>query len=128
MASRVLGVASERGCEQQPEYAPRILSNREIGILRCLMRGEANKVIARQFDISEATKTAALLDDMNRSPAGRARVVQPTVTCRLNEAAASSTHPGIAKLSLPRRFERVQASAGRREVAAVRSLAPVKRW
>jgi two-component system, NarL family, nitrate/nitrite response regulator NarL len=55
MASRVLGVASEKDCEQQPEYAPRRLSDREIRILRCLMRGEANKVIARQFDISEAT-------------------------------------------------------------------------
>jgi len=54
MASRVLGVAGERGCER-PEYGPRRLSDRETGILRCLMRGEANKVIARQFDISEAT-------------------------------------------------------------------------
>jgi two-component system nitrate/nitrite response regulator NarL len=53
--SQVLGAPSERGCEQRREYAPRRLSDRETGILRCLMRGEANKVIARQFDISEAT-------------------------------------------------------------------------
>jgi two-component system, NarL family, nitrate/nitrite response regulator NarL len=34
---------------------PRTLSQRETGILRCLMQGEPNKIIARQFDITDAT-------------------------------------------------------------------------
>jgi two-component system, NarL family, nitrate/nitrite response regulator NarL len=37
------------------EHAPRRLSDRETGILRCLMSGDSNKTIARQFDIAEAT-------------------------------------------------------------------------
>jgi two-component system nitrate/nitrite response regulator NarL len=36
----------------------RKLSHREMGILRCLMQGESNKTIARQFDITEATVKA----------------------------------------------------------------------
>ena len=34
---------------------PRKLSQQETRILRCLMQGEPNKIIARQFDITEAT-------------------------------------------------------------------------
>jgi two-component system, NarL family, nitrate/nitrite response regulator NarL len=37
------------------DHMPRTLSQRERGILRCLMQGEPNKIIARQFDITEAT-------------------------------------------------------------------------
>ena len=37
------------------DHMPRKLSHREMGILRCLMQGEPNKIIARQFDITEAT-------------------------------------------------------------------------
>jgi two-component system, NarL family, nitrate/nitrite response regulator NarL len=37
------------------DYMPRKLSHREMGILHCLMQGEPNKTIARQFDITEAT-------------------------------------------------------------------------
>jgi two-component system nitrate/nitrite response regulator NarL len=55
MVSRVLGGPGERDGEQPQAYVPRRLSDREVAILRCLMRGEANKVIARQFDITEAT-------------------------------------------------------------------------
>ena len=38
-----------------PDHMPRTLSHREMGILRCLMQGEPNKTIARQFAITEAT-------------------------------------------------------------------------
>jgi two-component system, NarL family, nitrate/nitrite response regulator NarL len=37
------------------DHMPRTLSHREMGILRCLMQGEPNKIIARQFDITDAT-------------------------------------------------------------------------
>lgn len=37
------------------EVAPRGLSVRETVILRCLMQGDSNKLIARRFDITEAT-------------------------------------------------------------------------
>jgi two-component system nitrate/nitrite response regulator NarL len=37
------------------DHMPRTLSQREMTILRCLMQGEPNKIIARQFDITEAT-------------------------------------------------------------------------
>jgi two-component system, NarL family, nitrate/nitrite response regulator NarL len=40
------------------DHTPRTLSDREKGILRCLMQGESNKIIARQFDITEATVKA----------------------------------------------------------------------
>ncbi|MBM6595174.1 LuxR C-terminal-related transcriptional regulator [Microvirga pudoricolor] len=37
------------------EAAPKQLSVRETVILRCLMQGDSNKLIARKFDIAEAT-------------------------------------------------------------------------
>jgi two-component system, NarL family, nitrate/nitrite response regulator NarL len=37
------------------DHTPQTLSDRETGILRCVMQGESNKVIARRFDITEAT-------------------------------------------------------------------------
>ena len=37
------------------DHMPQKLSHRETGILRCLMQGEPNKTIARQFAITEAT-------------------------------------------------------------------------
>ena len=37
------------------DHMPRKLSQQETRILRCLMQGEPNKIIARQFDITEAT-------------------------------------------------------------------------
>lgn len=37
------------------EVSPRGLSARETVILRCLMQGDSNKLIARRFDITEAT-------------------------------------------------------------------------
>jgi two-component system, NarL family, nitrate/nitrite response regulator NarL len=37
------------------DHMPRTLSQREMAILRSLMQGEPNKIIARQFDITEAT-------------------------------------------------------------------------
>jgi two-component system, NarL family, nitrate/nitrite response regulator NarL len=37
------------------DHMPRKLSHQEMGILRCLMQGEPNKTIARQFEITEAT-------------------------------------------------------------------------
>ena len=40
------------------DHMPRKLSHREMGILRCLMQGEPNKTIARQFAITEATVKA----------------------------------------------------------------------
>jgi two-component system nitrate/nitrite response regulator NarL len=40
------------------DHTPRALSGREMGILRCLMQGDPNKIIARQFDITEATVKA----------------------------------------------------------------------
>lgn len=41
--------------ELEPDHVPRALSNRETEILRCLMFGASNKIIARKFDIAEAT-------------------------------------------------------------------------
>ena len=38
-----------------PDHMPRKLSQQETRILRCLMQGEPNKIIARQFEITEAT-------------------------------------------------------------------------
>ena len=40
------------------DHMPRRLSQRETMILRRLMQGEPNKIIARQFDITEATVKA----------------------------------------------------------------------
>lgn len=40
------------------DHNHRGLSDRETEILRCLMEGQSNKVIARQFDITEATVKA----------------------------------------------------------------------
>jgi two-component system nitrate/nitrite response regulator NarL len=40
------------------DHTPRTFSERETGILRCVMQGESNKVIARRFDITEATVKA----------------------------------------------------------------------
>jgi two-component system nitrate/nitrite response regulator NarL len=37
------------------DHMPRKLSQQETRILRCLMQGESSKIIARQFDITEAT-------------------------------------------------------------------------
>jgi two-component system, NarL family, nitrate/nitrite response regulator NarL len=67
---RLLGGENEMDSEDDPavpaaqthistfDYTPRTLSDRETGILRCLMQGESNKVIARRFDITEATVKA----------------------------------------------------------------------
>jgi two-component system, NarL family, nitrate/nitrite response regulator NarL len=41
--------------DDDPESPPRGLSVRETVILRCLMEGDSNKLIARKFDITEAT-------------------------------------------------------------------------
>jgi two-component system nitrate/nitrite response regulator NarL len=41
--------------EDDQESPPRGLSVRETVILRCLMEGDSNKLIARKFDITEAT-------------------------------------------------------------------------
>ncbi|MCB5173879.1 MULTISPECIES: LuxR C-terminal-related transcriptional regulator [Microvirga] len=51
-------VEDESSAEQQDddqESPPRGLSVRETVILRCLMEGDSNKLIARKFDITEAT-------------------------------------------------------------------------
>lgn len=63
--SAVLGLLREQGdaedeagfehTEDDQESAPRGLSVRETVILRCLMEGDSNKLIARKFDITEAT-------------------------------------------------------------------------
>jgi two-component system, NarL family, nitrate/nitrite response regulator NarL len=67
---RLLGGENEMDSEDDPtvtaaqtristfDHTPRTLSDRETGILRCLMQGESNKIIARQFDITEATVKA----------------------------------------------------------------------
>jgi two-component system nitrate/nitrite response regulator NarL len=66
---RLLGGENEMDSEDDPavpatqthtifDHTPRTLSDRETGILRCLMQGESNKVIARGFDITEATVKA----------------------------------------------------------------------
>ena len=67
---RMVGEEHEMNSEDDPavpptqtdvptlEHMPRTLSRREAGILRCLMQGEPNKIIARQFDITEATVKA----------------------------------------------------------------------
>lgn len=50
----VIEVASETPKRNtSPEHQR--LSEREMDILQCLMRGESNKIIARNFDIAEAT-------------------------------------------------------------------------
>ena len=49
-------VGQEQVIDQSPVgHAPRHLSEREKQILRCLVEGSSNKVIARRFDITEAT-------------------------------------------------------------------------
>ena len=70
--SRLLGEANDTDCDEQwdsdeqlghvasstvpkLDQTPRRLSDRETGILRCLMRGDSNKHIARQFSITDAT-------------------------------------------------------------------------
>jgi DNA-binding CsgD family transcriptional regulator len=67
---RLLGGENEMAPEDDPavpaaqahvptfDHTSRTLSGREMGILRCLMQGESNKIIARQFDITEATVKA----------------------------------------------------------------------
>jgi two-component system, NarL family, nitrate/nitrite response regulator NarL len=67
---RLLGGENEMNSEDDPavpaaqthvptfDHTSRTLSGRETGILRCLMQGESNKIIARQFDITEATVKA----------------------------------------------------------------------
>jgi two-component system nitrate/nitrite response regulator NarL len=62
---RLLGGENEMDSEDNPavpathvptfDHMARTLSDRETGILRCLMQGESNKIIARRFDITEAT-------------------------------------------------------------------------
>jgi two-component system nitrate/nitrite response regulator NarL len=41
--------------EAEDKLQPKGLSVRETVILRCLMEGDSNKLIARKFDITEAT-------------------------------------------------------------------------
>jgi two-component system nitrate/nitrite response regulator NarL len=41
--------------EIEEDQPPKGLSVRETVILRCLMEGDSNKLIARKFDITEAT-------------------------------------------------------------------------
>jgi two-component system nitrate/nitrite response regulator NarL len=41
--------------DTEDEQPPKGLSVRETVILRCLMEGDSNKLIARKFDITEAT-------------------------------------------------------------------------
>jgi two-component system nitrate/nitrite response regulator NarL len=67
---RLLGGENEMDCEDDPavpatrthistfDHTQRTLSDRETGILRCLMEGESNKIIARRFNITEATVKA----------------------------------------------------------------------
>jgi DNA-binding CsgD family transcriptional regulator len=66
----LLGGENEMDCEDDPavpatrthistfDHTQRTLSDRETGILRCLMEGESNKIIARRFNITEATVKA----------------------------------------------------------------------
>jgi two-component system nitrate/nitrite response regulator NarL len=51
-------VPAAQTCVPTFDHMPRTLSDRETVILRCLMQGESNKIIARQFDITEATVKA----------------------------------------------------------------------
>ena len=44
-----------RQAEPEQKSTPRKFSNREAEVLECLTRGEANKLIARKFDITEST-------------------------------------------------------------------------
>jgi two-component system, NarL family, nitrate/nitrite response regulator NarL len=37
------------------DHMPQKLSQQETRVLRCLVQGESNKIIAREFDIAEAT-------------------------------------------------------------------------
>jgi two-component system nitrate/nitrite response regulator NarL len=60
--SAALGLVTDGDATQSPvvdhdvnEVSPRGLSVRETVILRCLMQGDSNKVIARKFEITEAT-------------------------------------------------------------------------
>ena len=59
MPSALAGLLPEWGrkVHHAPHSAPgvELLSSREIDTLRCLCRGDPNKVIARELDISEAT-------------------------------------------------------------------------
>jgi two-component system nitrate/nitrite response regulator NarL len=48
-----LAVNDQQDCDDDPPAKG--LSTRETVILRCLMEGDSNKIIARKFDITEAT-------------------------------------------------------------------------
>src|SRR5207344_776288 len=52
---RLLKGPTRQASEAEYQRTPRKFSNREAEILDCLTRGEANKLIARKFDITEAT-------------------------------------------------------------------------
>ena len=52
---RLLEGPARQASEAEYQRTPRKFSNREAEILDCLTRGEANKLIARKFDITEAT-------------------------------------------------------------------------
>src|SRR5581483_4421451 len=57
------------GCETDGASAAQKLSTREIEILECLTRGEANKLIARKFAIAEATVKVHLKASLRKIPA-----------------------------------------------------------
>jgi two-component system, NarL family, nitrate/nitrite response regulator NarL len=57
---QALDLLSGEACGEDPAthavaHSPQALSSREVEVLRCLSQGKANKVIAREWGISEAT-------------------------------------------------------------------------
>jgi two-component system nitrate/nitrite response regulator NarL len=55
MTISLLGGNAPEAAVEQPAASPRHLSPRELQILRLIVNGASNKVIARELDISEAT-------------------------------------------------------------------------
>jgi DNA-binding NarL/FixJ family response regulator len=56
----VLDAASEPAPESGSEAALRGLTPRQVDVLRCVIQGKSNKVIARELDVSEGTVKAHL--------------------------------------------------------------------
>ncbi|MCJ2104610.1 response regulator transcription factor [Methylobacterium sp. E-041] len=94
----------------KPEQAPRYcnLSSRELAILRCLVQGESNKIIAQNLDIAEATvkvHVKAILRKTHVQNRTQAAIwaLNHLADCEPSdlEGAANGSHGQVAPVLLP---------------------------
>ena len=100
---RLLTGPAKKSQEPEVQTTLRKFSNREAEVLECLTRGEANKLIARKFDITEATvkvhikailrkiqvknrTQAAVWAHANLPPAMEMQLIPPEATTVVSEA------------------------------------------